>query len=170
MQRFDLRDWTREAIEDSKAAKFECAKEKICGEGSAVSARLIVIPKEPVTVERQRTQQAAVAKRMREQSDGRYKSVDVSETRETKVESIPLVFTEKRVTLKNDKKLIDLGGVMTGRTRAFIIISTGSDAEKVRANFQGFARIVALMLDQMAAESALAAPSPPAPAQEPKSP
>lgn len=153
-ERFDLRDWSREAIEDSTAAKFECEKPKLCGEGSSVSARLMARPKEPLTVERQRAREAEIAKRMREQAEGRIKDVAVGETREIKVAGLPLIYTEKRVTLTKGGVRTDIAGVMTGRTKAYVVVSSGRSAEHVRSNFSGYARVVALILEQMAADAA----------------
>src|SRR5262245_33482600 len=105
-ERFDLRDWTREAIEDSTAAKFDCEKPKICGERSSISARMAPLPKEPRTVEKQRAREAEIAKKMREQAEGRIKAIDVGETREIKVDGLPLIYTEKKITLTS-------GGIRT---------------------------------------------------------
>ena len=151
-ERFDLRDWKRKPIADSPALFYECQAPQLCGAGSAVSARLMALPKEALTVERQRAREAEIVRRMREQSDGKIKSVDVGETREIRIEQLPVIFTEKRVTPASGPARTDVAGIMTGKTRAYVVIATARTPEQARSNFSGMARVAALILDQMAAD------------------
>ena len=151
-ERFDLRDWNRKPIADSPALFYDCRAPQTCGAGSAVSARMQALPKEPLTVERQRARETEIVRRMREQTDGKIKSVDLGETREIKVDQFPLIFTEKRVTPASGPARTDIAGIMTGKTRAYVVISTARTPEQARSNFSGFARVVALILDQMPAD------------------
>lgn len=151
--RFDLRDWTRKPIAESSTLFLECKVEKACGEGSAVSGRQTVRPKEPLTVSGQRGREQAIVKRMKEQSEGRIKDVELGETRETLVEGLPFIYTEKKVIRAKGDPQIYLSGVMVGKTRAYTVIASGESALQVRSNFQGFARIVALVLGELAVDA-----------------
>ena len=151
--RFDLRDWTRKPIAESTTALFECKARAACGEGSAVSARQGVRPKDALTIAGQRTREQAIVKRMKEQSEGRIKDVELGETRETIVEGLPLIYTEKKIVRAKGEPQIYLSGVMVGKTRAYTIIASGKAATAVRSNFQGFARVVALILGELAVEA-----------------
>jgi hypothetical protein len=151
--RFDLRDWARKPIAENTTALFECKVRAACGEGSAVSARQAARPKEPVTIAGQRAREQAIVKRMKEQSEGRIKDVELGETRETIVEGLPLIYTEKKIIRAKGEPQIYLTGVMTGKTRAYTIIASGRSANAVRSNFQGLSRVVALILGELAVEA-----------------
>jgi hypothetical protein len=150
--RFDLRDWTRKPVPDSTTAFFECNAEKFCGDGSRVSAHQNARPKEPLTISGMRTREQAVVKRMKEQSEGRIKNIELGETRETLVDGLPLFYTEKKIRAKGDPQIY-VGGIMVGKTKAYSIIASGEAAIQVRSNFQGFARIVALILGELAVDA-----------------
>jgi len=156
-ERFDLRDWNRKKIEDSTTVFFECTAVAVCGNGSSVSGRLIALPKQPWTVERLRAREERNAKRRREQGEGRIKDIELGETKEVKIGFLPLVYIEKKVVPASGQPRTELAGIITGKTKAYSIVASGSDVAKVRNNFTGLARILSLVLEQMAADSAAAA-------------
>jgi hypothetical protein len=159
-ERFDLRDWTRKALPDSPTALFECRLPKNCGANSVVSGRLIERPKEPLTVEGQKARQQEIVRRMREQGAGRIKDIEVDETKETKIEGLQFVYTEKRVIPEKGPTRVFLDGILVGKTKAYTVVSSGLEPAQVRSNFNGMAVVAALILDQMALEAATSAASP----------
>jgi hypothetical protein len=164
-ERFDLREWTRKALPDSPTALFECRLSQTCGAGSIVSGRMIDAPKEPLTIEGQRRRQQEIVRRMREQGEARIKDVEVDETREIKVEGLQLIFTEKRVVPVKGATRTFVDGILVGKTKAYTVVSSASTPEQARNHFNGFARIAALILDQLALQAGPSGTSPaPSPA------
>jgi hypothetical protein len=151
-ERFDLRDWKRKPLPDSPTILFECNLAARCGEGSIVSGRLLDKPRQPVTVERQKQREAQSAKRMREQSSGRIKEIVLGETRETKVESLTMIVTDKRIVSTSGTRYF-IDGVMIGKTKIYSLIASGAKAEQVRNNFTAYALVAAVVLDHLATEA-----------------
>jgi hypothetical protein len=152
-ERFDLRDWSRKALPDTPTALFDCKQPKSCGVGSVISARLIPLPKEPLTVSNQKVRQQGIVRRMREQGEGRLKDIEVDEPRETKIEGMQFIYTEKRVIPQKGATRTYVDGILVGKTKAYLVVSSGPEAARVRDNFNGLALVTAFVLDQMALET-----------------
>jgi hypothetical protein len=148
--RFDLRDWTRRALPDSPTVFYECAVPPVCGHGSAVSGRLQSLRAAPSDIQGERQRQQAMEPRMREQSGGRIVDVRTGETREQPIDGLRALVTEKQARLGDGGQQYYIDGVLFGRTRVYSIVASGGDPQQVRRNFEGYARVLALILDQIA--------------------
>jgi len=160
---FDLRDWTRRPLPNSPTAFYECAAPPVCGNGSAVSARLQPLDAGPSGIEDERRRQQGIAQRLFEQMAGRIADIQTGDTREVPIEGLRALVTEKRANFTDGRRQFYIDAVLFGPTQAYSIVSSGGDAEQVRRNFEGYARLMALVLDQMASAGAAQTAPPPGP-------
>ena len=166
---FDLRDWTRKPIPNSPTVFYECTTPPACGAGSAVSGRMHPLPPNPVGIEDERQRQQGIARRMREQMADRIVEVDVDQTRERPIEGLRAFVTAKVVIFADGRRQAYIDSMLFGPTRAYSIVASGGDPEVVRRNFEGYAKTLALVLDQLAAADATrSAPQPGPPPQQPQ--
>jgi hypothetical protein len=167
--RFDLRDWTRRAIPDSPTVFYECTVPPVCGRGSAVSGRLQSQRAAPSDIRGERQRQQAMEQRMREQSGGRIVDVRTGETREQPINGLRALVTEKQARLGDGGQQFYIDAVLFGRTRVYSIVASGGDPQQVRRNFEGYARVLALVLDQIAIADRVRTSRPPDRAAPPPS-
>ena len=157
---FDLRDWSRRPIPNSPTAFYECGQPQVCGAGSAVSARLQPLDAGPSGIEDERRRQRDIAQRLFEQMAGRITDIQTGDTRELPIEGLRALVTEKRASFTDGRRQFYIDAVLFGRTRAYSIVSSGGDVEQVRRNFEGYARMMALVLEQLASADAAQPPPP----------
>lgn len=150
--RLDLGSWSRRLSDNGQLTIFECENKIACGDDSMVSLRLGNHPREPWTVERARKREQEIIKRMREQGEGRVKDIELGETRQMKIEEATLIYTEKKyIPVKGDSRT-DIAGILTGKTKQYVIVGSAERPEVARSNFLGFARLGALILHEIARE------------------
>jgi hypothetical protein len=150
--RLDLGNWARRLSDNGQLTIFECENKIACGEDSMVSLRLGNHPRQPWTIERARSREQDIVKRMREQGEGRVKDIEIGETRQIKVEEATLIYTEKKyIPVKGDPRT-DIAGILTGKTKQYVIIGSAERPEVARSNFLGFARLGALILHEVGRE------------------
>jgi hypothetical protein len=163
---FDLRDWRRQQILNSPTAFYECGNPQTCGNGSAVSARLQALDTAPRGVEEERRRQQEIAQRLFEQMAGRITDIQTGETRELPIEGLRALATEKRASFTDGRRQFYIDALLFGPTRAYSIVSSGGDPEQVRRNFEGYTRLMALVLEQLASADAGQPPQGPPPPPE----
>jgi hypothetical protein len=167
---FDLRDWTRRQLPNSPTAFFECAQPRACGNGSAVSGRLQPLDAAPTGIEDERRRQQEIAQRLFEQMAGRITDIQTGDTREAPIEGLRALVTEKRASFTDGRRQFYIDALLFGPTRSYAIVSSGGDPEQVRRNFEGYARLMALVLDQLASADAAQTPQVPPPQAAPELP
>jgi len=148
---FDLSHWTRKALPNSPTVFYECSNPQACGEGSAISARLQQLGASPANIEDERGRQQSIAQRMRQQMADRVADVDVDQTRERPIEGLRAFVTYKVVVCHDGRRQAYVDGMLFGPTRAYSIVASGGNPEQVHRNFDGYARVIVLVLDQLAA-------------------
>lgn len=146
---FDFADWARRPIPGSQRVYYECTAPAACGKASAVSALMLPLNARTNSIEDERRRQRNFVRQLREKS-GQQVKVEIDDTREQTIEGLRVLSTEKRVILANGLRQNHLDAVIFGQTRAYSIVVTGVDVDHVRRNFDGYAGVIALVLDQLA--------------------